>query len=177
MSAVSWQPTLIGTSLRLRPLTERDFEPLFAAASDPLIWEQHPDRERYKRDKFQLYFDSGTESKGALAVIDLKTGEMIGSSRFTGHDPKATSIEVGYTFVSRPYWGKGYNHEVKTLMLNYAFQFVDTVFFFVGETNYRSQKAMLKIGATEVKKVTTLQLGGDFRTSIVYQMKKTDWAI
>ena len=173
MSAVNWQPTLIGTSLRLRPLTEDDFEPLFAAASDPLIWEQHPDRERYKHDKFRLYFDSGIESRGALAIIDPDTGKIIGSSRFTGHDPETASIEVGYTFLSRQYWGKGYNRELKQLMLDYAFRFVDDVFFYVGETNYRSQKAMIKIGAKEVKRVSTTQLGGDIRTSVVYQMKNT----
>ena len=130
-----WQPTLVGSLIRLRPLANEDFEPLFFAASDPLIWEQHPEPDRYKRENFTRYFNQGIESKGALAIIDQKSGQMIGSSRFTLYDPAASSVEVGYTFLSRPYWQTGRNRELKLLMLNYAFQFVDSVFFYVGEAD------------------------------------------
>ena len=170
-----WQPTLIGALIRLRPLKEEDFESLYAAGSDPLLWEQHPDRERYTRARFELFFRTGMESKGALVVIDQKTGKIMGSSRFTGYDAERSVVEVGYTFVSRAYWGAGYNRELKFLMLNYAFQFCEVVQFVVGEKNYRSQTAVTKVGAKEVDRVTTPQLGGDLRTSVVYEMKKADW--
>ncbi|MGZ3688368.1 MAG: GNAT family N-acetyltransferase [Bdellovibrionota bacterium] len=169
-----WQPSLSGALIRIRPLTENDFDPLFLAASDPLIWEQHPERERYKQENFTRYFRSGIESQGGLAVLDQNTGQVIGSSRFRGHDPEKSSVEIGYTFLARSHWGNGHNRELKLLMLNHAFQYVDTVCFFVGDTNYRSQKAMVKIGATEVNRVTTRQLDGDLRTSVVYQIRKAD---
>jgi RimJ/RimL family protein N-acetyltransferase len=170
-----WQPTLTGALIRLRPLKEEDFESLYAAGSDPLLWEQHPDRERYTRARFELFFRTGMESKGALVVIDQKAGKIIGSSRFAGHDVERSMVEVGYTFVSREYWGAGYNRELKFLMLNYAFQFCEVVQFVVGEINYRSQTAVKKIGAKEIDRVTTPQLGGDLRTSVVYEIKKSDW--
>lgn len=168
-----WQPTLTGSLITLRGLKEEDFEELFAAGSDPLLWEQHPEKDRYKREKFWLYFQSALESQGAIVIVDHKIGKIIGSSRFTKHDRDAASVEIGYTFIARDYWGKGYNHELKQLMLNYAFQFVRTIFFFVGDENLRSQGAMKKIGAIEVDRVVRTPAQGSTYTSVVYRMDRT----
>jgi N-acetyltransferase len=54
---VNRQPTLTGDSIQVRPLREGDFDELFAAAADPLLWEQHPDTERWREDAFRAYFD------------------------------------------------------------------------------------------------------------------------
>ena len=55
-------------------------------------------------------------------------------------------VEIGWTFLARSHWGGATNREVKRLMLDHAFGFVDTVVFWVGEKNFRSQGAMKKIG-------------------------------
>ena len=176
-TAALWQPTLTGSRILLRPLAQTDFEVLYSAASEPLIWEQHPDRYRYKREGFQAYFQSGLESKGALVVIDLQSGEMIGSSRFRDHKVQESSIEIGYTFLTRQYWGKGYNEELKRLMLDHAFQFVDTVFFVVGLDNHRSRRALLKIGAVEREAIaiSPVPVQTDVRCSVTYRMTKSAW--
>lgn len=130
-------------------MVKTDFEALHAAASDPLIWEQHPENTRWQRDVFRRFFVSGLESRGALVILDAKTHAVIGTSRYTAHDPGKRSVEIGYTFLTRPYWGGPHNAELKALMLGYAFEQVDTVFFVVGDHNFRSQKAVLKLGARE----------------------------
>src|SRR5688572_25348448 len=99
------QPTLRGKLLELRPLRAEDFDALFAAASDPLIWEQHPESDRYTEEKFRRYFDGAMLSGGAFAVIDAASGAVIGSSRYHGYDPEASEIEIGWTFLTREYWG------------------------------------------------------------------------
>lgn len=170
-STPNWQPHLIGTSIKLRPLTEGDFEELFEAASDPLIWEQHPDRERYTRKRFEEYFCSAMDSRGAFTILDLQTGKMIGSSRFTSYSPENKSIEIGYTFLVRSHWGGTFNRELKTLMLNYAFQFVDCVYFVVGKENMRSRRAMVKFGGTLVESAG-IALPGDLSASVVYRIAK-----
>ena len=142
------QPTLTGSLLTLRPLAPRDFPALFAAASDPRIWEIHPVPDRYKEDVFRAFFDSGIASGGALAVIENATGEIIGSSRYYDHDETARIIKIGYTFLTRRCWGGGFNKEMKTLMLDHAFRTLETVRFEVGESNFRSRRAMEKLGAT-----------------------------
>ncbi len=141
------QPVLTGALVHLRPMREEDFDDLYAVASDPLIWEQHPQPDRWRREVFRAFFDKGLASGGALVVIDRADGRLIGSSRFHLHDEEPDAIEIGWTFLARSHWGGRYNGEMKRLMLCHAFRFVPRVFFLVGATNGRSQRAMEKIGA------------------------------
>jgi RimJ/RimL family protein N-acetyltransferase len=141
------QPHLIGELIELRPLTREDWHDLFAVASDPLIWEQHPESDRYKEEVFKNFFEGALKSRGAFVVIDTRTRQIIGSTRFHGYDPEKAEIEIGWTFLARKYWGGSYNAEMKRLMLDHAFKFVEKVVFFVGEDNVRSRRATEKIGA------------------------------
>jgi N-acetyltransferase len=150
------QPHLKGKLIELRPVIPEDWNDLFAVASDPLIWEQHPESDRYKEDVFKVFFKDALESGGAFVVIDTKNKQIIGSTRFHGYDPEKSEVEIGWTFLARKYWGGRYNREMKQLMLAHAFQFVENVVFYVGENNIRSQMATEKIGAIKngmVKKV------------------------
>lgn len=140
------QPTLTGTLIELRPLKPDDFDALYAAASDPLIWEQHPESDRYRPEVFRRYFDGAITSGGAFAVVDRCTGRIIGSSRYHCYNEASSEIEIGWTFLERAYWGGAYNGEMKRLMVDHAFKFVRRVVFLVGPENIRSQRAMEKIG-------------------------------
>lgn len=142
------QPTLRGDLIDLRPLTPDDFDALYEAAGDPLIWKQHPETNRHERDVFQRYFDGAIESRGAFAIMDRATGRIIGSSRYCDLKPSESQVEIGWTFLERAYWGGAYNRELKSLMIAHALRFVDRVVFVVGENNLRSQRALEKIGAT-----------------------------
>src|SRR5205085_1129157 len=106
------QPILKGELLELRPLRAEDFQDLYAVASDPLIWEQHPARDRYKEEVFKEFFREARESSGALVAIDTKDGQIIGSSRFHGYDEESSEIEIGWTFLARTHWGGRYNGEM-----------------------------------------------------------------
>ena len=141
------QPHLKGELVELRPLTPEDWDDLFAVAADPLIWEQHPESDRHKEDVFKVFFREALESGGAFVVIGQTSRQIIGSTRFYGYDPEKSEIEIGWTFLARRYWGGRYNREMKQLMLTHAFKFVETMVFLVGEKNFRSQKAMEKVGA------------------------------
>lgn len=148
------QPTLRGERLWLRPLRADDWEALFAVASDPLIWEQHPESDRYTEDVFRRYFQGAMDSGGAFLILDAGDGRVVGSSRFAGYDERASEIEIGWTFLARSHWGGAYNRELKQLMLRHAFQFVERVLFIVGPRNLRSQKALEKIGAVRAESRT-----------------------
>jgi len=142
-----FQPHLKGELTELRPLAPDDWADLFAVASDPLIWEQHPESDRHEEEVFRDFFKGALESGGAFVVIDRKTQRIVGSTRFHGYEPEKSEIEIGWTFLARKYWGGRYNREMKQLMLAHAFQFVENVVFYVGENNVRSRKATEKIGA------------------------------
>jgi RimJ/RimL family protein N-acetyltransferase len=164
----SLQPVLTGDLLELRPLREEDFDVLYAVASDPLIWEQHPASDRYKPDVFRAFFRDAMNSGGAFMVIDRKDGRAIGSSRYFGYDEAKSEIEIGWTFLARSHWGGVYNGEMKRLMLRHAFQFVDNVVFLVGPTNRRSQKAMEKIGGVRIGS----RYDATGRESVVYRIAR-----
>lgn len=149
-----FQPTLQGELLSLRPLEPDDYDALFAVASDPLIWEQHPARDRYKENVFKRLFQESLQSGGCLVAIDPRIGKVIGSSRFHGFDAENGVIEIGWTYLARIYWGGMYNGEMKRLMMYHAFRFVKSVIFVIGVENLRSQKAIEKLGGVR-ESVTT----------------------
>ena len=141
-----YQPVLKGDLVELRPLRSEDYDDLYAVAADPLLWEQHPDRDRCKEEVFEVFFREALASGGALIAIDTKTQRVIGSSRFHGYDKERSEVEIGWTFLARSHWGGIYNGEMKQLMLQHTFRFVNHVVFLVGPQNLRSQRAMEKIG-------------------------------
>jgi RimJ/RimL family protein N-acetyltransferase len=166
------QPHLVGDLLEVRPLRPEDWESLFAVASDPLIWEQHPAHDRYKEEVFKDFFRESLESGGALVVIDRKTQKIIGSSRYFGFDDEQREIEIGWTFLARSHWGGKYNGELKRLMLDHAFKFVESVVFLVGLTNVRSRRALEKIGGVLTERRKKTNLHGKTVEHVVYQIKK-----
>jgi N-acetyltransferase len=167
------QPRLHGQLIELRPLRPDDFEALFAAASDPLIWEHHPEYDRYKREVFKRFFDGAIKSGGALTVIERKSGRIIGSSRYCNLNPARREAEIGWTFLERPYWGGAYNGELKQLMLDHAFQFVDRVLFVVGKDNLRSQQALKKIGARTIGEKKVKARDGTEILCAIFQVTRT----
>jgi N-acetyltransferase len=162
-SLLPWQPTLVGETLIATPLQESDYEALFAAASDPKIWEQHPITNRHTKPEFDLFFQSGIASSGALLVTSKASNKAIGSSRFVSHDPATSTVEIGWTFLICALWGTGANK-------HHAFQHVNCVEFFVGSQNMRSQAAVLKLGAKYSREVIRSD-----RRSIVYSIKKPEF--
>jgi RimJ/RimL family protein N-acetyltransferase len=144
------QPVLEGPLVTLRPLSPADHDRLFAIAADPLIWEQHPDKTRFQSAGFQAFFHQALDSGGALLAMESASGQVIGSSRFHGYDEAANEVEIGWTFLARSHWGGQYNREMKRLMLEHAFRYVDRVIFLIDPANLRSQRAIEKIGAVRV---------------------------
>jgi RimJ/RimL family protein N-acetyltransferase len=161
-----YQPVLKGDLVELRPLRAGDFDDLYAVASDPLVWEQHPDQSRYQEDGFRAFFHNALESGGALIAIDTETRGVIGSSRFHGYDKQRSEVEIGWTFLARTHWGGAYNGDMKRLMLQHAFRFVECVVFLIGPDNTRSQRAVEKLGAVRDGSRTD----GEGRESYVYRL-------
>jgi N-acetyltransferase len=161
------QPTLSGIAVELRPLRAEDFDALYAVASDPLIWEQHPNNDRWKPDVFRDFFQLAIQSGGALVAVDRDSGKVIGTSRYHGFAAGGDSeIEIGWTFLARAYWGGRYNTEMKRLMLDHAFKAFQSVVLVIGPHNLRSQKAAEKIGAVRIAN----RVGADGLEKAVYRI-------
>lgn len=170
-----FQKVLENEIILLQPLKAVDFDDLYAVASDPLIWEQHPNPDRWKKEVFRNFFEGALKSGGPYVVKDIRTGKIVGSSRYYDYNPEGGYVFIGYTFLGKEFWGKGYNHAMKSLMLNHAFQFVDKVYFHVGIHNIRSQKAMEKIGATKIRTLEVAYFGEKPKINIEYLIRREYW--
>jgi len=164
------QPTLEGTLVSIRPIAEDDRESMYTAAADPQIWAQHPATNRHERPVFDQYFDGALSSGGGLTFIERASGQIIGSSRYYGFDEALGEVEIGWTFLARPFWGGRYNGEIKSLMVAHAFTFANTVVFWVAQENHRSRKAVEKIGAVLRDGVHRRRVSGD-APYLIYQLR------
>lgn len=169
------QPILENKKVILYPLAERDFDDLYRAASDPAVWEQHPNPDRWRPEVFRTYFNGALESKGAFKIVNKTSGEVIGSTRYYGYNEAESSILIGYTFLAARYWGKGYNHAIKHSMLDYIFRFVSKVYFHIGAKNIRSQIAISRIGAEKCGELDVNYYGEESRLNFVYEISQGKW--
>lgn len=177
MTNFNLQPTLENEFVKIEPLKAGDFETLYNVASDPLIWEQHPNPDRYKRPVFEIFFKGAMESESAFLVFDSQTGRAIGSSRYYDLNTNTKSIAIGYTFLAKDHWGGLYNPALKTLMLNHAFTFIDNVILHIGANNIRSQKATEKLGAKKIAEIEMEYYGEANRLNFVFEIKKQAWNV
>ena len=171
------QPILENEKVILYPLQGKDFEILYALAADPKIREQHPNKDRWKKEVFKTFFDGAMQSKGAFKIVDIATENVIGSTRIYDYNERERSIFIGYTFYAKSHWGKGINHLVKATMLNYIFQFVSKVYFHIGANNIRSQIAISRIGAEKIAEQEVTYFGEASRLNFVYEISKESWEI
>jgi RimJ/RimL family protein N-acetyltransferase len=172
------QPVLEGEDILLRPLAPDDWDALFAIASDPLIWEQHPAHDRWQEPVFRSFFDDALANRGALVAVDRVSGAVIGSSRYQGlEEADGGSVEIGWTFLARSHWGGRYNHEMKRLMLAHALASVAECRFLVGEINTRSRRALERIGARLTDRTEErIMAGGEVIPHVTYVITREDFA-
>ena len=171
------QPVLSGERLLLRPLTEADWEALYAVASDRELWARHPSHDRWQEPVFRAFFDDALARGGALAIVDQASGDLIGSSRFQEYDPaEGGSVEIGWSFLARAYWGRGYNAELKRLMLEHAFASVARVVFRVGAENVISRKAMANIGGRLTGETFIADRAGRPMLHVIYEITRESFA-
>ena len=174
------QPTLTGETVLLRPLTEHDWDALFAIAADKLVWELHPAHDRWKEPVFREFFENALRYKGAIVMIERSTGTIFGSSRWQGvvehTDTEPSSVEIGWTFLARSHWGGTWNRELKRLMLGHALRHVETVEFQVGEGNLRSRRALEKIGGRLTDRTTVVEMADGPVRHVIYEITRESFA-
>ena len=153
----------------LEGVAESDFESLYAVASDPLIWEQHPESNRWQRDVFSVFFANGLANDlGCFVIRERLTQEAVGSTRYYGYDETDRCVRIGFTFLARKHWGTSANREIKDAMLERAFKLFESVLFDIGPENRRSITAVEKLGG--------VYSHTESPTKAVYVLKSSQWA-
>lgn len=170
------QPVLENDKVVLYPLSQDDFEDVYSVASDPDVWRRHPNKDRWRKEVFQTFFEGAMQSKGAFKIVDKTTGDVMGSTRFYDYDEEEDSILIGYTFFATRYWGIGMNQMVKTMMLDYIFRFVSQVYFHIGADHVQSQKSIVKLGVRKIGEQEITYFGEQPKMNYVYGLTKREWS-
>lgn len=176
MPPFSLQPVLETEAIQVLPLQSEDFADLYAVAADPQVWAQHPNKDRWQQPMFATFFAGAMQSQGAFKIVDKATGAILGSTRLYDYQAQENSILIGYTFYGTRCWGKGINLAVKTILLDYVFQFVTTVRFHIGASNVRSQIAIQRLGATKVAEQDVAYYGEPPTRNCIFEITKSAWS-
>ncbi|KYP15971.1 GNAT family N-acetyltransferase [Flavihumibacter sp. CACIAM 22H1] len=171
-SYTNWkQAKLVAPRIQLIPLEEIDFDKIYQLAANPLVWSQHPNKNRYLLHEFETYFKGAIESRGAYKIQQLDTGKWMGCTRYYDFDPIGKSILIGYTFLGLDYWQQGYNQELKKCMVEHAFKYVNKILFHIGATNFRSQKSIEAFGAVKIGEIDQAYYGEPVKPNFIYEIK------
>lgn len=166
---------LSGNVIHVKPLQPDDITALFSVASDPLIWEQHPEPTRYQEPVFERFFEEAVRSAGAYVVYETATGAIIGSSRYYDEQVDRSFIKIGYTFLARQFWGGRFNADLKFIMISHALTEFSEVRFEIGELNVRSQRATERIGAQYRETVSKEFPGEAAQPHRIYAITADEW--
>jgi len=169
------QPTLENDLVLIRPLSEEDYDDLYQAASDPVIWEQHTTTDRWLPGGFKRFFDESIQSKGAVVIIDKATNTIIGSSRYHIESGITDAAEIGWSFLARKYWGGAYNGAYKSLMIAHALASKDNVLFLIAKDNIRSQKATEKLRGARLHTADNPPYFRKGATHYTYRINQAIW--
>jgi RimJ/RimL family protein N-acetyltransferase len=176
MYSNAFGPELRDERVTLVSLVHEDFDELYQAASDPLIWEQHPNKDRWKKENFSNYFEGAISSQCAFKIIDNETQKVIGSTRIYDYNPSNKSILIGYTFIIREFWGTGVNHHVKHMLISHLFSQklmdIEHIDFHIGANNVRSQISITRIGAKKIGEIEVAYYGEPSKLNYVYRITK-----
>ena len=144
---------LEGARARLEPLAEGHLPALVARCADPALWEFTFQANPFANEAgAREYLASALADPTGhpFAIVDRATGLAIGSTRYLDVVPEHRKLEIGWTFLARDVWRTGMNHEVKLLLLSYAFETYGAirVQFKADASNMRSREAIERLGAT-----------------------------
>jgi len=175
--------TLTGDHVRLEPLTLDHLDELAAVGLNPDLWRLSP-RQLETRDDMRVYIEEALDelARGVslpFATVDLASSTVAGCTRFGNIVLAHKRLEIGWTWIAKPWQRTAVNTEAKLLMLRYAFETLgcQRVELKTDSRNERSMNAMRRIGATEegtLRKhmVTT---SGHIRNTVYFSITDDEW--
>ena len=176
--------TLDGERVRMEPLAlARHFEGLCEIGLDPDLWRWTTNRVT-TREELRVYLDTALKEQAEgrslpFATVDKPSGRVAGCTRFGNIDRYNRRMEIGWTWVGRPFQRSYVNTEAKFLMLRHAFETLGCVRVELktNALNRRSRDAMLRIGCTEEGVFRRYQRNDDgtWRDTAWYSVIDSEW--
>jgi N-acetyltransferase len=175
--------TLEGRSVRLEPLAVAHHAALCEVGLDPELWQVIPYRVS-TADEMRDYIGSVLEAQAAgtaipFATVERASGRVIGSTRFMNIDTANRRVEIGATWIAKPWQRTAINTEAKYLMLRHAFETLGCirVELKTDAVNQQSRQAILRIGAREegTLRQHMVTWSGRLRDTVYYSILDSEW--
>lgn len=173
---------LTGDHVALEPLSRGHLGPL-CTVLDPKVLQWFPkpatnDVEMAEFIEEALHAqDAGTALP--FATIDRASGKVVGSTRFGNIDRANRKLEIGWTWVAKPWQRSAINTEAKLLMLTHAFETLGAirVEFKTDSLNRQSRAALTRLGAMEEGTFRNhmITASGRVRHSVWYSIVDSEW--
>jgi RimJ/RimL family protein N-acetyltransferase len=175
--------TLEGPTIRLEPLTLDHLDALLVVALDPELWRLTVSAVSDRADLEEYVNEALAEQKVGTALpfvtVLRATGQVIGSTRFGNAVPAHRRVEIGWTWLGRPWQRSGANREAKYLMLRHAFEQWGClrVEFKTSALNRQSRTALLGLGAVEegILRHHMINADGSLRDSVYFSILSEEW--
>lgn len=176
-------PTLENDRVLLKPLTEADFDGLCDAGADPRLW-QFSLSTVTNRAQLTQYLETAIAERMQgrslpFTIVDKSVNQIAGSTRYSNFSFENGRVEIGWTWIGKPYQQTGLNRACKYELLTFAFETLHMVRVELkaDALNLASREAMRKIGATEEGILRQhLRTGtGRMRDSVYYSILASEW--
>jgi RimJ/RimL family protein N-acetyltransferase len=171
--------TLTGARVVLEPVAERHLADLLAAAQDDLVWTWL----LWPRPRSEANVAAMLEGERRIALpfaqIESATGHAVGITTYRDVDEQHRTLEIGGTWLGRPWWRTALNTEAKLLLLRHAFDTlgVNRVALKTDIRNERSQAAIERLGAVRegVLRHQYIRPDGSLRDTVIYSIVPREW--
>jgi RimJ/RimL family protein N-acetyltransferase len=174
---------LIGQTIDLLSLEEKDFDQLIESTCDKRIWEYYPidgsDRNKFITHYAEALVEREKGNHYPFTILHKQTSKLIGSTSIYNIHPRDRNLEIGWTWIHPDFWGTDVNLECKLLLLTYCFDTLKClrVQFRTNDLNHRSQRAIQKIGGKfeGILRKTKIRDDGTIRSSVYYSIIDEEW--
>jgi RimJ/RimL family protein N-acetyltransferase len=167
----------------IKPLEEACFEDLIRIAGEPILWKMSPRRMETKEDILSYLREALTEKENQLSIpfviIDKRTNEVAGSTRYSNLFPNHKRLEIGWTWIGTKFQSTGLNRAVKFELLRYGFEVLglNRIELKTDALNIQSRTALKKIGAKEegIFRQHMIVFDGRIRETVYLSILKEEW--
>lgn len=176
---------LEGDTVRLEPLSPGHLDGLCEVGLDPDLW-RWTTNVVDSRERMQRYVETALseQARGValpFATLERATGRVIGSTRFGNIDLSHRKVEIGWTWVARPWQRTAANTEAKLLMLAHAFDALGClrVELKTDALNERSRRAIRRLGAVEEGTLRCHMItdSGRLRDTVYFSIVRPEWPV
>ena len=177
------QVILAGKRVTLVPLRAEHAEPLAEVGLDPALWEFTPSAVRTP-EEMAGYVAAALRDREAghalpFVIVESAGGKIVGSTRYANIIPAHRRLEIGWTWLARPWQRTAVNTEAKFLLLRHAFEVMgaNRVELKTDALNLRSRSAILRIGAREegIFREHMITSSGRLRDTVYFSILRTEW--